>query len=587
MRRKVTKLAVGTFVFALAAAGCQSNTGTGNTNTNNGATQASGISYDPKDSLGPARAPEGAAKGGTINVLFSADFDHLDPARNYVNIQQVTALLLYKTLTAFKEEPQADGSSKLTLVGFLATDPGKDVNKDCKTWEYTLKKGVKYEDGTEVTAADVAYGVARSFSDKLTEGPHYIQNWLTGTNGSDYNKTYKGPYDGGAAVPPGVTVKDNSTITFTLPAPHCDFPYAASMPNTSPVPAAKDTKDQYDNRVFSSGPYQIKDYKRGTSLDLVRNTNWDPALDPIVSAYPDAFHFDLTATADSSSQRLVADSGTDKTALSWSVITPEVLPQTTGADMQKRVIQGPTQYVDYLYINTQRVTDINVRKALNVALDKDAALKTVGGTAAGSPQTELMSPTTQGFQPYDVFGVPATGDPAKAKTLLAGATPKLVMCHANTQRRTDMSTSMKASLEKAGFQIVLKPIDADSYYTELGKKTNTCDVYRGGWGSDWPQGATIIPPVFDGRTIGDTGNQNLSYMNDEATNAEIDRINTLPAAEAGAAWSALDKKIMTDVVPVVPLWSLRTYEMHGSKVGGAFLSGPFGATSLDSVFVMP
>jgi len=575
-------------VVGLAATGCSSNSGTntGNTNQQN-QTQSSGISYDPKDSLGPAKAVAGATKGGTVNVLFAADFDHLDPARNYVNVQQITALMLYKTLTAFKEEPQADGTVKLTLVGYLATDPGKDVNKDCKTWEYTLKSGVKYEDGTEVKAADVAYGVARSFSDKLTEGPHYIQNWLTGTTGADYNKDYKGPYDGGALLPPGVTVKDDHTIDFTLKEAHCDFPYAASMPNASPIPQAKDTKDTYDNRPFSSGAYMIKDYKRGVSLDLVRNPNWDTNLDPILNAYPDGFHFDFAVDGDASSQRLVADGNADKTALSWNVVSTEVLPQTQAADVQKRIVQGPNQFVDYLYINTQRVKDVNIRKALNVALDKDAVLKTVGGPIAGTPQDELMSPTVQGFKPYDAFGVTSQGDSAKAKTMLNGATPKLVMCHANTTRRTQMSTAIKDSLEKAGFQIVLKPIDADTYYTELGKKTNTCDIYRGGWGSDWPSGGTIIPPVFDGRAIADTGNQNLSYLNEPSVNTEIDRINKLPAAESGAAWADLDKKIMTDFAPVVTLFADRSYELHGSKLGGLFLSSPFGATSFDQVYVMP
>jgi len=574
----------------LAATGCSSNKGT-NTGNNNqqGQTQASGISYELKDSLGPAKAVAGATKGGTVNVLFAADFDHLDPARNYVNVQQITTLLLYKTLTAFKEEPQSDGTVKLTLVGYLATDPGKDIspNKDCTLWEYTLKSGVKYEDGTEVKAADVAYGVARSFSDKLTEGPHYLQQWLTGTTGSDYNKTYKGPYDGGALVPPGVTVKDDHTIDFKLAGPHCDFPYAASMPNSSPIPQAKDTKDSYDNRVFSSNAYMIKDYKRGVSLDLIRNPNWDANLDPILNAYPDGFHFDFAVDGDASGQRLVADGNADKTALSWNTISPEVLPQTQAADVQKRIVQGPNQYVDYLYINTQRVTDVNLRKAMNVALDKDAILKTVGGPIAGTPQDELMSPTTQGFKPYDAFGVGPQGDSAKAKAMLNGATPKVVLCHANTTRRTQMSTAIKDSLEKAGFQVVLKPIDADTYYTELGKKTNSCDIYRGGWGSDWPSGDTIIPPVFDGRSIADTGNQNLSYLNEPTINAEVDRINKLPAAESAAAWADLDKKIMTEFAPVVVLFADRSYELHGSKLGGLFLSSPFGATSFDQVYVMP
>src|SRR5262249_9201192 len=160
-------------------------------------------------------------------ILERADFDYLDPAREYVNLDQIVGTLITRSLTAYREIPQADGTVKMTVVGDMATDTGTDVNKDCKVWKYTIKDGLKYQDGTAVTAADVAYGVARSFSDKMTEGPHYVQNWLvgTGSTSADYNKTYKGPYDGGAEVPPGVTV-DGNNITFTFPKANCDMPFA-------------------------------------------------------------------------------------------------------------------------------------------------------------------------------------------------------------------------------------------------------------------------------------------------------------------------------------------------------------------------
>ncbi len=85
----------------------------------------------------------------------------------------------------------------MLLVGDLATNPGTDVNKDCKVWEFKLRDGLKYEDGSAITSKDVAYGIARSFAPELNEGPHYIQQWLY-PGGDAYNATYKGPYDGGA-----------------------------------------------------------------------------------------------------------------------------------------------------------------------------------------------------------------------------------------------------------------------------------------------------------------------------------------------------------------------------------------------------
>jgi peptide/nickel transport system substrate-binding protein len=580
-------LSIGALAVAIAASGCTSNNNTGNNaNVNK---QAGVVSYDPADSTGPAAPVSGATKGGTLTVLLNADFDHLDPARSYVNIQQVVGTLVTRSLATYKETQQANGSVKMTVVGDLATNPGIDVNKDCKVWKYTLKDNIKFEDGSPITSADVAYGVARSFSGQLAEGPHYIQNWLagTGSTSADYNKTYKGPYDGGALLPPGVTTPDPKTIVFTFPKANCDMPYAAALPMTSPVPQAKDTKLDYDRHPVSSGPYMISEYIKDTSLTLVRNPNWDPATDAAHNAYPDTIKFALNVDSQAINQRLIADAGADQTAMTWVNVVPEVAAQVTGPVAQ-RVVDGATQFAEYITINNERVTDLNVRKALNTAIDKDAVLKSVGGDLAGTPLNTIESPTTAGWKDYNVFGVGSTGDVAKAKTMLAGATPDLVYCYANTPRRQNQALAVQDNLQKAGFKITLKAIDAAGYYTILGKRGNTCDLYRSGWGSDWPSGSTIIAPLLDGRSIQPEGNQNLEYFNDPGVNAEIDRISALSdASKAADDWAALDKKIMTDFAPMIPVDNARNYTLIGSKVGGAFLSSAYGVTSLNTIFVKP
>jgi len=421
-------LSIGALGVAMAASGCTSTASS--TGGGGGLQQQTGIvSHNPADSKGPATPIPGAVKGGTIFNLEPADFDHLDPARSYVNIQQVVGTLLTRSLTTYKEVPQADGTVKMTVIGDMATDTGTDVNKDCKVWKYTLKDGLKYEDGGTVTAADVAYGIARSFSDQLPEGPHYIQNWLTG-NGStsaDYNSTYKGPYNGGADIPPGVTVDGNS-ITFTFPKAQCDMPYAAALPMTAAVPKAHDTLLDYDRHPWSDGPYKISEYIKDTSLTLTRNTNWDPNTDAAHNAYPDEFKFLLNVDTDAINSRLIADQGDDQTAITWVNVTSEASAQVTGA-VKDRVIDGATQFADYIYINTQRVTDPVVRKALNTGLDKTAVLKSIGGDLAGTVLNTIESPTTAGWKDFNVFGVGPSGDADKAKALLAGKTPELTLCY--------------------------------------------------------------------------------------------------------------------------------------------------------------
>jgi len=566
---------------ALTAAGCSETTnddGGGGTTENK--TQTGSISYEAADNAGPAKPVDGAQKGGTITIMQVADFEHLDPARNYVNVQQLTGGLIYRSLNGYIE----DGSGKMLLVGDLATNPGTDVNKDCKVWEFKLRDGLKYEDGSPITSKDVAYGIARTFADELNEGPHYIQSWLY--PGGAYNATYKGPYNGGAATPEGIETPDDKTIRFNFKDPHCDMPYAAALPTTSPVPQAKDTKGQYDLRPFSSGPYKVKTYTRDNVLELERNTNWDPNTDPIRNAYPDGFKFTFGLEAQQIAERLVADAPADQASMTWTDTPPAVLPRTTQPGVAERVAKGPTQYVWYLGVNNQRIKDINIRKALYYGLDRDAALKAIGGTSAGTPASTLMSPTTAGFQAFDVYNAPATGDPAKVKEILGSTTvPPLVLAHSNTPLRTAQAEAIRAGLAKSGFQVTLKPIEATSYYDEVGRKNNPYDLYLHGWGSDWPTGSTIIPPLYDGREIVEEGNNNLAYFNEPSINAEIDRIKGLPAAEADAAWTALDKRIMTEFLPEIPAYYDATHVLYGSKVGNAFLSDAFGALQVNKVYV--
>ncbi|MDQ6874412.1 MAG: ABC transporter substrate-binding protein, partial [Actinomycetota bacterium] len=98
-------------------------------------------------------------KGGTINLLESGDFEHLDPARNYVNDSLDFSRLIYRSLTTFKAVPGLAGTE---VVGDLATDTGTPSDGG-KTWKFTLRSGLKYEDGSAITAQDVKYGVERAF----------------------------------------------------------------------------------------------------------------------------------------------------------------------------------------------------------------------------------------------------------------------------------------------------------------------------------------------------------------------------------------------------------------------------------------
>ncbi|MBO9625380.1 MAG: ABC transporter substrate-binding protein, partial [Microbacterium sp.] len=291
MRHRSPLLAAATVAFALVVTGCAS-------------TASAPDGSAPKPSNDPYAAhvvkPDFDTKGGKVNVLMSSDFQTLDPGNsNYVQTANV-GQLYYRTLTMAKET----AGQPPTIVPDLATDTGK-VSEDGLTWTYTLKDGLKYEDGSPITAADIKYGIERTFArDVYTQAPQELNAVLDAD-------TYKGPYAGGELS--AVETPDDKTVVFHLKQPYPDFPALASRSNSAPVPAAKDTKLDYTNHPISSGPYMIESYERGRELKLVRNPNWDAASDENRTALPDTFTFSLSTAQATISQQLLSDA--DPTAI--------------------------------------------------------------------------------------------------------------------------------------------------------------------------------------------------------------------------------------------------------------------------------
>jgi peptide/nickel transport system substrate-binding protein len=564
-----------------AAAGCSKNTGDKPADKTRHAVQTSAVDTNPAHSTGPAKPVPGAVRGGTLYALQEQDFEHLDPQNVYISDAESVSQLLSRSLTTFRE----DSSGKLTLIGDLATSPGVDVHHDCRTWRFTLKSGLKYEDGSTITAADVAYGVARSFSPDINHGPHYIQQWLAGS--VDYNAKYKGPYDGAAKLPPGVTVQGDRQLTFQFPKPACDLPFAAAWGTTAPVPAARDRKPlALDTHPFSSGPYRIGKYTRGTELDLVRNKYWDPRTDPLRHDYPDRIVTRIGATADQQTHRVLTSHGDDAATVSRSAVPAELVPVVQrDSTARSRTLAGFTPYVEYLNINTERVTSLAERQAIEYAFNRRGFLQVAGGSAAGEPATTIESPLTAGYHRYDAYPAGPSGNAEKAKKLLGGKHPKLVYAFTNTEEGQKQATVVQDALQKAGFTVVLRPVDKSSYYATVGKRDAGFDIFVTAWGSDWPSGYTIIPQLFDGRAMDVNGS--WTWLNEKDVNDRIETLSNQDANAAAAGWAKLDEHIMRAYAPVVPIDYKKSLTLVGDKVGGVFLSGFVGAPVYYDAYVKP
>lgn len=500
-----------------------------------------------------------ATKGGTLYVL-SADSDiNWDPAKSQ-SLAVTSLALMHRRLTTWKLEPGKDPE----VVPDLATDTGT-VSDDGLTWTYTLKDGLTLSDGTPITAALIKHGLERSFSSSLSGGLSYHKSLLANTDG------YEGPYDGKHLD--SIEAKDDKTIVFTLKKPYGDWPWIASLPAFAPVPE-NDDPESFSDKPVASGPYKLKEAKQGVSVTLERNDKWSADTDDVRTALPDSIVFSLGQDEDTISQRLIADSGDDQHAFTAGLLTASKLAQVNAdKNVASRMVTSDPGPLLYLAINTERVTDVDVRKAIAYAVDKTPAQKALGGELGAGIATTYITPGIPGREEYDLYPT----DVDKAKELLKGKdVPELVLLTQNNEARQAISEAVQQSLVDAGFKIRLDPQSTDAYQERATHGDgSTYDLTVVSWNPDYPSANANIQPLYASSEIGNGGYNVSRYSNAdvdaaiEAASAETD------ATKAQQMWAALDKQIAEDV-PSVPLLNRRNSFLHGSKVGGFFVN-PFPA----------
>lgn len=557
-------------------------------------------------SSGPGRGSSGgqpsesARRGGTLHVLtLQEQFADPDPQRNYSGEDQAFfQAYLYRTLTGFKVSPGKDATD---LAPDLATDTGQQSDGG-KTWAFTLRDGVTWEDGQPVTCDDLKYGVSRTFATSIiTNGPQYAVQMLDIPVAKDGTSVYKGPYttksNDTAAYDKAVTCEQN-TITFHLNKPVPDFNYTVTMSAFSPVRKDLDTGEKYDDHPASNGPYKITEYTKGTRMTLVRNENWDPKTDPIRKAYPDRIDVSLGLEPAVIDQRLQADSGDDKDAISPDSLEPAALTPIFNNDQYKnRRINDLDVFVSYIAINTKLVPNLKQRQAIAAALNRQQLRTIAGGTFGGDLADGVIKPNlANDYAPSGMWDsllgakIADGGNPAYAKKLIAESgqpMPVLTFDYNQTPTNDRSAAAVISSLKAAGITVKPNPIEQGAYYTIVQDKNKEHELALAGWGPDWPNASTVIPELFT-----PTGGFNLSQANDPAFNQAAAKAKVELDRDAQAKmWQELNRQAMANAW-VVPTRFRREQRLAGSDVhsasgadGNVYLWAPFGSWPYADLYV--
>ena len=535
---------------------------------------------------GPAPAVPGAVSGGTLNILNQGDFEHVDPARNYVGGTLDFYRLFIRTLTQYRTL-----NGKTELVPDLASDLGTTKDGGL-TWTFKLRSGIKYEDGSAVTCADMKYGVERTYNDDVLDGgTTYAHDFLANPTG------YAGPYTTPNKDLTSVVCGSDS-ITFKLAQKVPYFPYVTTFGAFSPVPVAKDTKQNYDLHPMATGPYKIESYDRGKQMTLVRNSYWDPKTDPLRHDYPDTVKVKFGFEQNALEQQLISDSGDARTGMSLdtNVITNigSVVGNSKYAD---RFFGFNSPYARYLAINMDKVKNLNVRKAIQCAIDLKTVLLAAGGSAAGVYANSLIpSNVDPAYRNFPICGRDVHTTPgaqvAAAKKLLVGATKaqkNLILAYRDKGVEPQRAAAEQAALQAVGFNVTMQKLPKAGYYTAIGKRgvANEPDVIQTSWGFDWPAASGIVYALLDGRTMTkEDSHSNYSRQNVPSVQSQFRLADKTVATDAQEKLLGnIEQTLIQTYAAVVPTYIETSNFIVGSGLGGVQADGGYGTISPINAYV--
>jgi peptide/nickel transport system substrate-binding protein len=516
----------------------------------------------------------GAKRGGTLKLISAGDVDSVDPGQTYYSYGWQVLTAVHRTLYA------TPANSVKTVPDLAAAMP--KISADGKTVTVRIKKGVRFGPpvNREVTSADVKYAIERSFSVSVTNG---------------YVNLYFSDLVGAPAKPPktpkpvsGIKTPNKYTIVFKLKQPRATLASALVMTNTAPIP--KEYAAKYDSKTTSdygfyqaaTGPYMFEadddgnikgeGYTPGRSMKLVRNPNWSRKGD-FRPAYVDEIEVKEGFTDTSVGVRQILN-GTADGAGDYAVIPGPTLKQ-----LQTNEKYGDNLYfwpngIGYLALNTQKkpFDNLNVRRAANFVMDKNAIRLVQGGPVTGRIATHVLGPEFKGkgfeaaggygFDPYKTPNHSGSVAKAKAEMRKAGYAngmydgPAITMYTFNSTPSPQTAKVMAASLAKIGIKVNIKLASIDAMFTKF------CVVLRYipeictlGWLPDFKDPVTMLDPLFNGKAINPNYTNNVSLLDDPQVNAAIEKAKKVKNTNARyAAWGKVDHLITLKAAVVMTQW---------------------------------
>jgi YVTN family beta-propeller protein len=529
-----------------------------------------GVAISGGDLLVGVRQSGAGHRGGRLTFRMNRSPDSIDTAIAYDSTSWTILRMTSDGLVAFN---QASGLQGTQLVPDLAvslpapTDGGR-------TYTFRLRPTIRYSSGRPVHASDVRTTLERNF--EMNFPVPYYYDGIVGA--ARCEKTRKR-----CDLSHGIVADDAArTVTFHLSAPDPEFLYKLALPFASVVPTGTRSQETGAHPLPGTGPYVIASYRPKRLLRLVRNRyfrEWSKAAQP--DGYPDEIVFTIGGTPDEAVNEVIRGK-----ADVFSTAQSETPPSAN------RLASLMTRYASQVHTNPQPATialflntrlapfnRLEVRRALNYAADRAAAVQAIGGPAVAQTTCQILPPYYPGYRPYCPYtaGTPAQGrwtapDLAKARALVArSGTRGMKITVWSWSDLGALGPYAVKLLRSLGYRASMKTRAGFGYFKVVGDSRTRAQIGTTEWISDYPAPSGFFNAVLTCASFlpDDPGNSNNAQFCDPRIDRQIDQALAQQATNPDTArglWERIDRQTV-DQAPWVPLVNPKLVDVLSKRVG--------------------
>ena len=501
-----------------------------------------------------------ARKGGTLRLASFQDPDSIDTALAWT---PWSLPIVYATCAKLFNLPDASGDEGAKVVPEVVRAPWS-VSRDRRTYTFDLKRTFRFHTGARVTAQSFADAFNRDAQPKLHSPAVDFMREIEGA---------AAVIDGTAESISGIRVLGRYRLQIRLTRPVGDFTARLTLGFFCPILPTTPTDSEIVTDPPGSGPYYVDDRVVNKQIVLKRNRYYRGDR----PAYVD----EVVWKTDMSREACLAAVQQDLVdhCVHFSIPFDAYRPLAEQYGINKGqlfVTRGLTTW--FLVFNHDRPAfqgrgQIPLKKAINFAIDRRALAQPFGYLSGG--RTDQLLPPALGARAESIYPL---GGPnlTAAKRWFARARirpTKLVLYVSNAPTQVTFAQLVTFELRQLGIDVEVKYFDIVALLERVSTRGEPFDINLNGWAADYADGGSFLEPILNGKDLGPTGNANLSYFDDPATNAKIEAATRLTGEARRKAWADLDVDVMRDNPPVAPIIHTNN-RAFVSKSLGCFLFHP-------------